>query len=233
MHGRLSSLAVWALGCLLFASGCADTAHSINRFVTRPFTKTPEQIYGIKTPRDRVEELRKVAKTARKMPADTQEQTVAHLAKEYDSENDGWVRREILKALAQFPQPAAGAVLVRALEDPQTETRAIACQSLGVRGDEIAVRELARVVGSETDTDVRMSAVEALGAAGKKEAVGPLAEALADGDPAMQAEAQKALVAVSGHDYGNNVQAWREFAATGKSDAAEISFAEKLRRAVY
>jgi HEAT repeat protein len=124
-------------------------------------------------------------------------------------------------------------VLVRALEDPQTETRAIACQSLGVRGDEIAVRELARVVGSETDTDVRMSAVEALGTAGKKESVGPLAEALADGDPAMQAEAQKALVAVSGHDYGNNVQAWREFAATGKSDAAEISFAEKLRRAVY
>jgi HEAT repeat protein len=233
MHGRLSSLAIWALGCLLLASGCADTAHSINRLVSRPFKKTPEQIYGIKTPRDRVEEFRKVAKSARKLPADKQEQTVAVLTKEFDNDNDGWVRREILKALAQFPQPAAGAVLVRALEDPQGETRAIACESLGVRGDEVAVRELTRVVGSETDDDVRMAAVEALGVAGRKEAIAPLAEALADGDPAMQAEAQKALVSVSGHDYGNNVQAWREYAATGKSDAAEISFAEKMRRALY
>lgn len=232
MHGRLSSL-VWALGCLLLVSGCADTAYTVNRWVTRPFKKTPEQMLGIKTPRDRVEEFRQVAKAARKMPTAEQDQAIAHLTKEFDSENDGWVRREILKTLAQFPQPAAGAVLVRALDDPQSETRAIACEGLGVRADEIAVRELTRVVGSETDDDVRMAAVEALGAAGRKEAVGPLAEALADADPAMQAEAQKALVAVSGHDYGNNVQAWREYAATGKSDAAEISFAEKLRRAVY
>jgi hypothetical protein len=233
MHGRHSSLAVCALGCFLLVSGCADTAYTLNRWVQRPFKKTPEQIYGIKTPRDRVEEFRKVGKAAKKMPTAEQEQTVAHLTREYDAESDGWVRREILKAVAQFPQPTAGALLVRALEEPQPETRAVACEGLGVRGDEIAVRELARVAGSETDDDVRLAAVEALGVAGKKEALGPLAEALADGDPAMQAEAQKALVAVSGHDYGNNVQAWREFAATGKADAEEISFAEKMRRALY
>jgi hypothetical protein len=29
------------------------------------------------------------------------------------------------------------------------------------------------------------------------------------------------------------VQAWRELAANGKTDAAEISFAEKLRRTIY
>ena len=78
------------------------------------------------------------------------------------------MRREILRALAQFPQPAAGAVLVRALEDDQIETRRVACEGLGVRGDEIAVRELTRVLGSETNDDVRLSAVEALGTSGDK-----------------------------------------------------------------
>ena len=61
MHGRLSSLAPWAIGlrcCMM--SGCADTAHALNRFVTRPFQKSPEQLYGIKTPKDRVHEFRKL-----------------------------------------------------------------------------------------------------------------------------------------------------------------------------
>jgi HEAT repeat protein len=78
-----------------------------------------------------------------------------------------------------------------------------------------------------------MAAVDALGRSGDKGALAPLSEALVDPDPAMQAQAQAALVAVSGHDYGNNVQAWREYAQQGSSGAAEVSFAEKLRRAFY
>lgn len=233
MHGRLSSLVPWSIGLVLLFSGCADTAYSMKRWVSKPFKKTPEQIYGIKTPTDRVHEFRKLAKKAKSLPASEQEQAVAHLSREFDSESDGWVRREILRTLSQFPQPAAGAVLVRALEDPQVETRRVACRGLGARGDEIAVGELARVLGSETNEDVRMAAIEALGTTKDQKALAPLAEALTDANPAMQAEAHQALTAVSGRDYGVNIEAWRELASTGKTEAAEISFAEKLRRAVY
>ncbi len=233
MHGRLFSLVPWALLAALLVSGCADTAYSINRMVTRPFRKTTEELYGIKTPKDRVKEFRALAKRAKKLPSAEQEQQLAMLSREFDAERDGWVRREILRAAAQFPQPAAGAILVRGLQDSQTETRRVACTALGTRGDEIAVRELVRVIGSETNDDVRMSAVAALGTTGDKTALAPLAEALADGDPAMQAQAQQSLAAVSGRDYGNNVRAWREFAEKGATDAPEISLAEKLRRAVY
>ena len=233
MHGRLFSLVPWALGAALLVSGCADAAHSFNRAITKPFRKTTEQEFGIKTPKDRVKEFRALAKKAEEMPPAEQEQQVAMLSREFDAERDGWVRREIIRAAAQFPQPAAGAILVRGLQDSATETRRVACTGLGIRADEIAVRELVRVIGSETDPDVRMSAVAALGATGDKTAIEPLAEALADGDPAMQAQAQRSLVAVSGHDYGSNVEAWREFAQKGATDAPEISLAEKLRRAVY
>ena len=233
MHGRLSSLAPGAICCLLIVSGCADTAYSIKKTVSRPFTKTPEQIYGIKTPKDRVKEFRKLADRADSLSPTEQEQQVAALAQEFKDESDGWVRREILRALSQFPQPAAGAVLVDALYDGDTETRRVACRGLGIRGDEIAVRELVRVVNTDTETEVRMSAVRALGKTGDKTALAPLAEALADGNPAMQATAHVALTEVSGHDYGNNLEAWREFAQNGTTEAPEISVAEKLRRALY
>ena len=49
---------------------------------------------------------------------------------------------------------------------------------------------------------------------------------MADGNPAMQATAHVALTEVSGHDYGNNLEAWREFAQNGTTEAPEISVAE-------
>jgi len=232
MHGRLSCLASGAL-CLLLLSSCAQTAKSTGDFVTKPFRKTTEQVYGIKTPTDRVAEFRKLAKRAKKQPAAEQQQSIAQLSEEFRRENDGWVRREILRVMAEYPQPEAGIILVEALGDPAAETRGVACLALGKRKDEIAVRELIRMLGSETDDDVRMAAIEALGTSGNKEALAPLAETMASADPAMQTLAQQALVEISGRDYGNNVQAWRELAENGKTDAAEISFAEKLRRTFY
>jgi len=233
MFGRLTSLVLAMFAVMAAVSGCADTAAATRDFVAKPFRKSPEQVYGIKTPKDRVKEFRKLALEAKKMPANQQEPTVAKLTREYDSESDHWVRREILRTIAAFPQPAANEVVVRALADEHIETRRVACDCLGERGGDVAVHELTRVLGSETNEDVRMSAVAALGKAGDSKALAPLAEALADGDPAMQAAAYNALTAVSGRDYGNNVQAWRDLATNGKTDAAEISFAEKLRRTIY
>ena len=233
MHGRLSSLVPLAICCIVATSGCAETASNFGNFVSRPFKKSPEEELGIKTPQDRVNELRELAKSAKKQSLAVQERVVAELAQEYEREGDAWVRREILRALAAYPQPQAGAVLVSALEDSEVETRRVACAGLGTRGDQTAVRQLSRVVASDTNVDVRLAAVEALGRTDDQGALGPLAEALADPDPAMQWQAQRALVATSGRDYGNNVQAWREYAQTGKTDAAEVSFAEKLRRTFY
>jgi HEAT repeat protein len=233
MHGRLFSLLPWAFCLLLLLSGCAETAHRVGSFVSRPFNRTPEEELGIRTPKDRVRELRKLAKGAAKQPTVEQDRVVGELAVEYQRESDAWVRREILRTLSAYPQPAAGAVLVAALGESDVETRRAACTGLGKRHDKTAVQELARVLASDTDVDVRMAAVEALGSSADQAALGPLAEALVDPDPAMQAQTQAALIEVSGRDFGNNVQAWREFAQTGKSGTAELSFAEKLRRAFY
>ena len=112
MHGRLSSLAPLVLCCIVAASGCAQTASNFGDFVSRPFKKSPEEALGIKAPKDRVDELRQLTKSVKKQSPSVQERRVVELAQEYRSEGDLWVRREILRALAAYPQPQAGAVLV-------------------------------------------------------------------------------------------------------------------------
>lgn len=233
MFGLRISLAALA-ACLMFAvSGCADSAMAVRKFVRDPFEKSAEEVHGIQTPKDRVKELRQLASGAKKLSPDEQQRVVANLTKAVHGESDPWVRREMLKTLAAYPQVEAEAALVEALSDSDIETRRVACSGLSRRGSPTSQHELARVLASDTSVDVRMAAAKALGESGDKAALGPLAEALADPDPAFQVEVQQSLMALSGRDFGNNVPAWREFAQTGKSDAPQVSIAEKFRRTFY
>jgi HEAT repeat protein len=228
MHGPVHKLAALAVcSCLALQSGCAATANAVSGVFFKK--KTTEEILNIKTPDDRVKELHELAKTAKKKTPEEQQRITTELSKEIQRENDPLMRRHILRTLTAFPTPMASAVLVAALGDSDTEVRIVACRALGKRRDKEAVGELARVVSSDTNLDVRIAAVRALGETRDRASLSPLAEALVDPDPAMQFRATAALRNVSGRDFGNDVQAWREYAQTGKSSAPEVSLASRLR----
>ena len=125
------------------------------------------------------------------------------------------------------------AILLAGLNDSDTETRRFACESLGRRGGPESVRELSRVATSDADADVRLAAVKGLGYTRDRAALAPLAEALADSNPAMQYRAQESLRAVSGRDFGADVQAWREYAQSGNTEAPEVNLVERLRRSLF
>jgi len=228
-----STLAAILIG-IACCSGCAETLENLSSFGSvLMMRKTPEETLGIKTPADRIKELQQLTKTVKKKPPAEQQQLVDALAKEFQHENEPIVRRHILRTLAACPPPAAGAVIVGALADSDVETRRTACAALGTRGDKEAVTELTRALSSDTDPDVRIAAVRALGHTRDAAALAPLAEAMVDPNPAMQELARESLTAVSGRDYGNNVQAWREYAKNGSTTASEVSIAERLRRSLF
>jgi HEAT repeat protein len=235
MHGPVHILAALVVCCCLaMLAGCAETAEHTSGLISSVFhKKTPEQILNIKTPDDRVKELRKLAKAAKKKTPEEQERIVTELAKEIQQENDPFLRRQILRTLAVYPPPLAAAVITAGLADSDTETRRVACTCLGIRGGKDSVQELTRVMASDTNLDVRLAAVRAMGHTHDSSAMPPLAESLIDPDPAVQALARGSLKAVSGRDYGNNVQAWREYAQSGETTAPEVSLAERMRRAFY
>ncbi len=220
--------------CLVGTAGCAMTAEGAGRMLGKVAgKKTPEQILDIKTPDDRAKELAELAKKASSKTPTDRDRIVAELAKEIQHEDDASMRRRILRTLAEYRTDLSRAILQAGLLDTDLEVRRVACQSIGKHGGPQAVEALTHVANSDTDPDVRIAAVRALGETAEQTALVPLAEALVDPNPAIQFRAQESLRTVSGRDYGGNVQAWREYAKTGSSTAAEVSFAERLRRSIF
>ncbi len=232
MQGPFDKLPALLIACCLaVTSGCAATMEGIGDLFARK--KETDKDLGIKTPLDRTKELHELTKTAKKKSPEEQDRITAQLAKEIQHENDPIMRRQILRTLAAYPTPLATSLIVAGLSDSDAETRRLACMCLGQRGGKEAVIELTRVLTSDTNADVRIVAVRALGLTKDSAALVALAEALADPDPAMQNRAVESLTAISGRHYGNNLEAWRQFAKTGKSDEPEISLVERMRRAIY
>jgi len=146
------------------------------------------------------------------------------------AEHDSRVRAAMLEIAADFDTPAAVAVCRGALEDPEARVRMAACEAWRKRGGPDAVALLAARADADPDIDVRLKALKELGALGDAAAVPMLAKALEDPDPAVQYRAVGALKDVSGRDLGDDVNAWRAWAADPNAEGSEWSIAEGFRQ---
>jgi HEAT repeat protein len=209
------------LSVLLLSAGCARNAMETSAF-RLPWQDVPEKIPGVKAPNERIAELKAIAKNKHSA------EQGAQLAAEIQHEQDPLVRLYIVRALAAIPGDKASAVLHAGLEDPEESVRIACCEAWGQRGGSEAVEELSTVLRAESSVDVRMAAARALGLTKQPTAVKPLAEVLADNDPAMQRRAIESLKGVSGKDYGYDVQAWRQYAAGETVQQRERGLAERL-----
>ncbi len=144
-------------------------------------------------------------------------------------EHDPRVRCSILEIAADFDTPAAHAICEGGLRDPDERVRMTACDVCGRRGKD-AVPLLAACMASESDIDVRLRAVRALGETGDDSAINALAIALEDPDPAVQFRAVESLREVSGRDLGNDVNAWRAWAADPEARQTSPTMAETIRQ---
>ena len=200
---------------------CARNASDATAF-RFPWQEKPDRVPGVKTPQERIHELKAIA-AAPPSPGIAEQ-----LAIEIQREQDPQVRCHIVRALAKVQDPKAAAVLHAGLEDPEQSVQIACCEAWGKRGGAEAVQELSTVLQAESNVDVRMAAARALGQTSHTAAVQPLADVLADNDPAIQRRAIESLKAVSGKDYGYDVQAWRQYAAGGPVQPKERSIAERL-----
>lgn len=146
------------------------------------------------------------------------------------AEHDSRVRAAMLGIAAEFDTPAAVSICRGALEDPEARVRMAACEAWRERGGPEAVSLLAARASADSDIDVRLKALKELGALGDAAAVPALARALEDPDPAVQYRAVGALKEVSGRDLGDDVNAWRAWAADPNAKGTEWSIAEGFRQ---
>jgi hypothetical protein len=148
------------------------------------------------------------------------------LAKQIQIEPDPIVRQTIQQTIAECKTPLAQVVLLAGLNDEDNQVRLTCCRLLGERGDPASIAALSNVVARDADADVRMAATDALGNIPGAGSVQGIAAALRDRDPAMQYAGVEAMKRASGQDFGNDVQAWRQYAdsvAPGNLPAANIA----------
>lgn len=169
---------------------------------------------SIITPAMRVASIREIGARAGDAGSDDQRTMCEELAQQIRTEPDPIVRRAIQESIAKFDAPLASAVLIAGLSDADRDVRTACCRLLGSRKDPQAVPSLSRIVGAEPDMEVRMAAIDALGKYDSNEAVVALSAAIKDRDPALQYAGVKAMKTASGKDLGNDVEAWRQYAAT-------------------
>jgi hypothetical protein len=183
--------------------------------------------YGT-TADQRMNDLAEQAKAAKAGSSTQRTEFTRDLARKVLDEHDPRVRCAIVKAAAGFDTPAALSICRGGLEDPDERVRVTACSAWRERGGPEAVELLGARYHADREIDVRLRALRELGELGDKAAVPVLARALEDPDPAVQYRAVAALKQISGRDLGDDVNAWRAWAADPEG-GPEWSIAEGVR----
>jgi hypothetical protein len=194
-----------------------------------PWQKAPPtEVADIPSPAETIAKIKKMGDAAPSATPEAQEQSAGQLTEMIRKENDPVIRTEIVRALGKHTVPSATQTAISAMKDPDTDVRVAACETLGRRGGPQAVTALCDALKIDLEPEVRMSAAKALGQTHDTSAVAVLGAALSDEDPAMQYLAVQSLKQISGKDFGNDVNLWRQY-ARGESPP-EPSLAERVRR---
>jgi len=209
-------------------TGCAGMSGWKPSFFAGP-SPTEQTAYGT-TADQRIEALAAAAKRVEAASSAERVEFTRQLVRDMLEEHDPRVRCAILDAAAGFDTPSALAICRGALEDPDERVRMAACTAWRRRGGPEAVELLGARFHADAEMDVRLRAIRELGDLGDKEAIPVLARALEDPDPAVQYRAVGALKQVSGRDLGDDVNAWRQWAANPDADAVKWSIAEGFRQ---
>ncbi len=213
---RLLGVLVCCLS-LMTVAGCASSDTSALKMPWQQADDSPEFV----SPAGRIESLQKLAGKARWSSAERKRQIVAELTAAIQNEEDPLIRTEIVYALSNYPTPETDAVLRAALQDPNEDVRVAACEAWGKRGTPEAAAMLGEALGGDLSKDVRLAAARALGETNDRTAVAALGVALNDRDPAMQYRAVLSLKKVTGEDFGNDVNRWRQYVQSSSTPAVE------------
>lgn len=208
-----------------------------------------DTIPNLDSPHQRRKEIREKGKKGATAAASDREILVAQLMLEYQTCPDPNMRREAVDALAMIPHADRDRYLEEILKDENPFVRLSALEALGktFSGSKKELAELLlNQIKTDTDKDVRLSAVKILGNVSPKsnnitkEAERGIAESvtLALGDllqdrvPAVRYESMAALHKVTGKDYGHDINRWLQYIRYVKGEVPDLpperSVSEKI-----
>lgn len=200
-------------------SGCQQLGPA---WMSHPFAGAVPQYkseYG-PTPSQRVVGLQQLASRAGEMSDADAARTAQELTEAYQHESDPILRRAIVETLGTLKGRHNDEALHLALSDPVASVRVAACEAWAKRGDVASAAVLHERLTTDSDPDVRRNAIRALAQCQTPDTIQYLATALDDRDPALQVTAMETMRHLAGQDLGNDVNAWRQYAASQRRSSA-------------
>jgi len=224
MNIRSLALLVLSLG-----TGCVSGSWSHpTMWFDDPKTAYEKQL-ETQTTREQIKLIHASIRGISRKGADEQARISEQLASRIQSEEDPFIRREIIRALAKLETPQALAVLQAAMSDSDTDVRIAACKAWGNIGGAQATTLLGTALGSDSNIDVRIAAAKELGNVEDPRTAKVLATGLEDSDPALQLTALESLELVSGANFDKDVNLALRFAKGEVKDVPQTSLAQRVR----
>ncbi|MGL4512822.1 MAG: HEAT repeat domain-containing protein [Lacipirellulaceae bacterium] len=178
------------------------------------------------TPAKQAAEIRALATRSTGEDTPEQQEVVTGLVRTLQEEQDPLLREVTLQTVAKFNTPLARQALLAGLNDADPSVRVACCELLGQRPGAEVTPQLARVAQEDSEFDVRVAAVRALGSATDDAARAALVTVLEDNDPAMQMVGVEAMKKRTGRDLGGDVSAYLAL-AKGEEPAPTTRVAER------
>lgn len=152
--------------------------------------------------------IRAIAKQANGQDTPEQQAVVTELVRKLQAEQDPLLREAMLNTISAFNTRLSRQAILAGLNDADSAVRVSCCQLLSQRPGAEVTPQLARVAAEDSDFDVRVAAVRALGSATDDAARQALVAVLEDNDPAMQLVGIEAMKKRTGRDLGGDVAAY-------------------------
>lgn len=212
-------------------SGCQDGPLYALKYTNPYFTmrewKEDEKL-GV-TDHERRKQLASLAESIDTLPAERQQFWSGHLQKMLENDQSPEMRRLVVRAAGRLDDPAALAMIEKGLDDASVKVRMEACRSLGMKSGDEATRLLVATIGTDTNQDVKHSAMAALANHKNPIAVDSLRLALADRNPATRSLAIESLRGATGKNYGDDPEVWIAALDGKPTEEAPVRLADRVR----
>lgn len=202
---------VWfsALAIVTLAAGCHDGPLFALK-AANPYFRTQwaqDEKLGL-TDNTRLDAIEQLANSMSSLSEKQQSEYVDDLEALLQHDRSPQSRYLVMRAATQMRGDAGIDLLAKGLKDESSKVRIGACQGLAKRKEPRASLVLASTAGGDSESSVRLAAVESLANHQGPHVVNALRTALQTKDPAFQLAAMESLKGVTGASVGNDAEAW-------------------------
>lgn len=232
-RGRVvvSRLGIACAGLACFgATGCHDgplyNLKRVNPYFLSEWKQ--DRAIGV-TDYERRQELEILASTIGSKPAERQNYWRGHLEQIMQNDENAEMRRLAVVAAGNMTEAGGLEIIKKGLDDDVIKVRMQACKSLGGRADDDAARLLVATINTDSDLDVRHTAIAAIGRHKGEIATDSLKFVLSDQNPATRKLAIASLKSNTGKNYGDEPGVWIAALEGKEVEEKPSGFSESLR----